>query len=95
MSPQTKLTYFNGAGRAEFPRLIFHFGGIAFEDKRIDYLTFAALKPTLLLGQVPVQEVDGVAYSQSMAIARYAAKLASIFPEDPLKALEIDMISES
>ncbi|ETI49549.1 hypothetical protein F443_06641, partial [Phytophthora nicotianae P1569] len=44
---------------------------------------------------VPVLEVDGTTYSQSMAIARYAAKLTGLYPQDPLECLRVDMVSES
>lgn len=92
--PQLKLTYFDVAGRAELTRLLFHYGGIAFEDYRVDFSKFAELKATLPLGQVPLLEVDGDVYLQSIAISRYAAKLASVYPTDPLKALRVDMIAD-
>lgn len=95
MSPLIKLTYFPFMGLGELPRLILHFGGVAFEDNRINPYFFPVLKSTLPLGQLPVLEVEGKMYSQSMAIARYAAKVAGLSPEDPLQALEIDMISET
>lgn len=95
MAPQLKLTYFNGAGRAEIARLVFHYGGVAFEDHRIDFAQFGELKPSLPLGQVPILEVDGVVYTQSIAIARYAAKLAGVYPTDPLEALRADMIADT
>ncbi|OWY98337.1 Glutathione S-transferase [Phytophthora megakarya] len=91
--PQLKLTYFDGKGRAELPRLIFNYGGIAFTDDRIAHADFAALKPTLPFGQVPVLEVDGVVYAQSMAISRYAAKLAGLYPSDAVEGLKADMFS--
>ncbi|EGZ23680.1 hypothetical protein PHYSODRAFT_344498 [Phytophthora sojae] len=91
--PQLKLTYFDGKGRAELTRLIFNYGGVAFIDDRVARADFPALKPTLPFGQVPVLEVDGVTYAQSMAIARYAAKLSGLYPSDPVKALKADMFS--
>ncbi|KAG7396158.1 hypothetical protein PHYBOEH_002655 [Phytophthora boehmeriae] len=92
---QLKLTYFAGAGRAELSRLILSAGNVSFEDERLDRDSFLAVKPTLPLGQVPVLEVDGTTYSQSMAIARYAAKLTGLYPQDPLECLRVDMVSES
>lgn len=91
--PQLKLTYFDGKGRAELPRLIFNYGGISFKDDRIAHADFAALKPTLPFGQVPVLEVDGTVYAQSMAISRYAAKIAGLYPSDAVEALKADMFS--
>ncbi|CAI5704411.1 hypothetical protein KXD40_001379 [Peronospora effusa] len=90
-----KLTYFAGPGRAELSRLILSVGNVSFEDERLDRDAFLAIKPTLPLGQVPVLEVGGTTYSQSMAIARYAAKLSGLYPQDPLECLRVDMVSES
>ncbi|TYZ65376.1 hypothetical protein PybrP1_012700, partial [[Pythium] brassicae (nom. inval.)] len=95
MAPQIKFTYFTIPGRGEFIRLLLACGGVEFVDERVNHAQFGALKPTLPLGQLPVIEVDGVTYSQSMAIARYAAKVAGLYPEDPVAALRNDMISET
>ncbi|GAB9473617.1 Hematopoietic prostaglandin d synthase [Globisporangium polare] len=96
MSPaQIKLTYFPITGRAELARLLFTYGGVAFEDNRVAGPVFGAMKPTLPLGQLPVLEVDGVVYAQSMAIARYAAKASGLYPEDAAQALRVDMVSET
>lgn len=94
-SSQLKLTYFDFSGRGELARLLFIFGGVTFEDNRISKPAFGALKPTLPLGQLPILEVDGVVYAQSMAISRYAAKLSGLYPQDPLQALHVDMVSET
>ncbi|TYZ63604.1 hypothetical protein PybrP1_002548 [[Pythium] brassicae (nom. inval.)] len=94
-NPNIKVTYFDSIGRGEFTRLLLSCGGIEFVDNRISFAEFGALKPTLPFGQVPTIEVDGVTYSQSAGMARYAAKLAGLYPEDPVAALRNDMISES
>ncbi|GAB9468303.1 Glutathione s-transferase [Globisporangium polare] len=95
-APQLKLTYFDGTGRAELARLLFAFGGIAFEDERIQHAEMPALKPSLPLGQLPVLQVDGsTVYSQSFAIARYAAALSGLNPKDPVDAMRVDMVSET
>ncbi|KAG1708327.1 hypothetical protein DVH05_025005 [Phytophthora capsici] len=88
-----KLTYFGIKGRAELSRLIFNYGGISFTDDRITKPEFAVLKPTLPFGQVPILELDGTVYAQSMAITRYAAKLAGLYPSDALEALKADVFS--
>ncbi|KAF1324544.1 Glutathione s-transferase, partial [Globisporangium splendens] len=95
MYPSLKLTYFDAAGRAELTRLLFAFGGIAFEDVRVSDTEFSAMKASLPLGQLPILEVDGVVFSQSMAIHRYAAKAAGLYPADATQALRVDMISET
>ena len=39
-----KLTYFNGRGRAEVSRLILAHAGVEYEDKRVEFSEWAALK---------------------------------------------------
>lgn len=94
-APRLELTYFSGPGRAELSRLVLSFGGVDFVDNRLNREQFLELKPSLPLGQVPVLAVDGITYSQSMAITRYAAKMTGLYPSDPLECLRVDMISES
>ncbi|KAF4031067.1 Glutathione S-transferase C-terminal domain [Phytophthora infestans] len=54
---------------------------------------FDGKAPTLPFGQVPVLEVDDTVYAQSMAIVRYAAKIAGLYPTDALEALKVDVFS--
>lgn len=93
--PQLTLTYFDVTGRAELTRLVLRYGGISFVDNRITQVQFEELKPTLPLGQVPVLEVDGETFAQSIAFARYAAKLAGLYPSDPVEALRVDMLVDT
>lgn len=90
-----KLTYFPLTGRAELIRLALAAGNVTFEDERIPGDEFAKRKPTLPLGQLPVLEVDGETYSQSMALARFAAKLGGLYPSDSTSALRVDMIVDT
>lgn len=46
-------------------------------------------------GQLPVLEIHGKMINQSLAIARYAAKLANISGGNDLENLEIDSIVET
>ncbi len=93
---QLKLTYFDfHGGRAEPARLAFHLGGIAFEDHRFAREEFAEVRKTTPFGQVPVLWVDGVAVTQSDAIARYAGKLAGLYPVDPLQAMLCDEVTQA
>ncbi|KAG7396156.1 hypothetical protein PHYBOEH_002653 [Phytophthora boehmeriae] len=89
-----KLTYFDITGRAELARMLFSYGRIAFEDNRVGRAEIATLKPMLPFGQVPILEVDGAVYAQSMAINLYAAKLSGLFPSEALDALKADMFSQ-
>lgn len=91
MAPQLKLLYYNFAARGELTRLILHYAGIPFVDETITRVQLPGIKHTLPIGQIPVLEVDGVQYSQSIAMARYVAKLAGIYPTDDLQAFRVDM----
>ena len=57
-----KLTYFPFGARAEPIRALLHLAGHRYEDERIDNDTFAARKPDLPLGSLPIWEEDGVTY---------------------------------
>lgn len=86
-----KLTYFDFAGgRGEAIRLAFRLGGVAFEDHRISFAEFGALRDSLRFKAVPVLEIDGVAVTQSNAICRHVGKLAGLYPQDALQALYCD-----
>ncbi|KAG6616026.1 Glutathione S-transferase [Phytophthora cinnamomi] len=96
-TPSLKLIYWAIPARATLARLMFHYGNVSFEDETVGQgsADFLALKPTLPLGQVPVLEVDGVLYAQSIAIARYAARLVGLHPADTTDALFVDMITDT
>ncbi|KAG2435919.1 hypothetical protein HXX76_007114 [Chlamydomonas incerta] len=86
-----KLLYFAFAGRAEVARLCFNIGNIEFEDVHIDGASWPEEKAKLPFGQVPVLQLDdGRMLAQSGAIDRYVAKLAGLYPEDPLQAAFAD-----
>jgi prostaglandin-H2 D-isomerase / glutathione transferase len=65
------------------------FGGIEYEDHRVQGADYAAVKPTLPLNHLPALEVDGVVYAQSMAMARYAGRLSGLYPTDAIEALKV------
>jgi len=85
-----KLTYFNFPGAAEKIRLAFWLGGITFEDERIEFADWPALKPTTPYGQVPIMTIDDGPYiSQSMAMLRFAADLApELYPTEKMLEME-------
>ncbi|RHY14973.1 hypothetical protein DYB25_005088 [Aphanomyces astaci] len=96
--PSLELTYFDAGGRAEPIRLILAYGGIDFDDVRIPGKEFPEKKPSLDLpfGQVPTLKVNGTkVFAQSVAISRYAATLAGLYPQDPLEALEADLVVDT
>ena len=86
-----KLTYFDfDGGRGEPIRIAFHAAGIDFEDNRISFPEFTAMRQGARFNAVPVLEIDGAAVTQSNAISRYVGKMAGLYPEDDLQALYCD-----
>jgi len=90
--PNYKLTYWNGRGRGELIRLVFHAAGVKFEDVRVDKEQWTTLKPTTPFGQMPVLEIDGVKLCQSNTIARYVAKTHHLAGKTELEHAQADMI---
>jgi len=89
--PNLKLTYFDiHGGRAEPARLAMYIGGVAFEDNRISFQDFDANRSSYPFERVPLLEIDGVPLSQCNSINRYVAKLAGLYPSDPLQAAFCD-----
>ncbi|XP_018410004.1 PREDICTED: hematopoietic prostaglandin D synthase-like isoform X2 [Nanorana parkeri] len=89
--PNYKLTYFNFKGRGEILRYIFAYTNTPFEDHRIEYSDWAAHKSSYPYGKLPVLEIDGVIYSQSLAISRYLAKPAGLRGKTEIDDLNIDI----
>ncbi|TMW63434.1 hypothetical protein Poli38472_002375 [Pythium oligandrum] len=58
-------------------------------------LTRLDRKPKTPMGKMPILEVDGTPYTQSMAIVRYAGCLSGLYPADPLDALKVDSVLET
>ena len=85
-----KLTYFDFGGRAEPIRITFHAAGIEFEDNRLSFPEFGAMRSTTRFNSLPVLEIDGAAVTQSNGILRYIGKMAGLYPEDSLQALYCD-----
>jgi len=90
-----ELIYFDAAGRAESIRLLFSIAGVEFTDTRIKGQDWPTVKATTPLGFIPVLKIDDVTYSQSVSLARYAAKLAGWYPSDPVEALKVDEACDS
>lgn len=84
--------------QAEPIRMILHYGNVHFEDVTIPMADWPQLKMNHAFapfGQLPVLKLpSGDIIAQSGAIIRYVAKLAGIFPSDPLLAAKADMVYE-
>ncbi|XP_064795165.1 hematopoietic prostaglandin D synthase-like isoform X2 [Oncorhynchus masou masou] len=86
-----KLTYFNMRGRAELPRYIFAYAGIAFEDRRVEWRDWPSIKKRKL----PVLEVNGLPLTQSLAIARFLAKEAGLVGNSRLAEAQADALVDT
>ena len=86
-----QLTYFDfDGGRAEPVRIAFHSAGIEFDDERISFEQFGAMRTGFRFNAVPVLKIDGAEVTQSNAMIRYVGKMAGLYPSDDLQALYCD-----
>ncbi|KAG5876919.1 hypothetical protein JTB14_021362 [Gonioctena quinquepunctata] len=91
MAPQYRVHYFDFTGRGEPIRMLLTYGGLEFDDIRIDKKDWPRIKPTLPLGQLPVLEIDGKLYPQTTAILKYLAKEVRLAGNNSLDDLKIDV----
>ena len=81
-----KLTYFGLYGRAEATRMCLAHAKVEFEDERLSFPEFGALKaakgPSY---QLPALEHDGLTMNQSMPILRYVGMQHGYYPMDQPK----------
>ena len=90
-----ELVYFAFKGRGEAIRVMLHAAGVEWKDTTFEFSEWPAIKPTTQLESVPILKLDGTTYSQSLALMRYAGKLAGFYPDDPLEALKVDQALDS
>uniref|UniRef100_K3W560 Glutathione S-transferase n=1 Tax=Globisporangium ultimum (strain ATCC 200006 / CBS 805.95 / DAOM BR144) TaxID=431595 RepID=K3W560_GLOUD len=92
-----RLHYFNLRARGEIVRLVCAYGKLPVGEVVVPVgREFIDRKPTYPFGQLPMMEIQGKKYAQSMALARYTAKQCGLYPtDDELAALEVDMIMDT
>ncbi|CAG9812050.1 unnamed protein product [Chironomus riparius] len=90
-----KLYYFNIRGLAEPIRYLLKYGGTEFEDVRIERENWPDLKDTMPMKQMPVLEVDGKKYFQSIAISRFLATNYGLAGKDAFESMEIDSVVDT
>jgi len=86
------LCYFGLEGRAGPIRNACAIGKLPFEDKIVKSEDWPKMKATLAYGQLPVLVCEDLTINQSTDILRYVSKLAGLYPEHPLKALQVDSL---
>ncbi len=96
------LTYFPLPGKAYVARVCLGIAKVDWEDEKISGEELvvrrgtAGRSATIPLGQLPTLTLpSGAVITQSAAIARYAAKLANLYPTDPEQALLVDEIIDT
>ncbi|KAK2711959.1 hypothetical protein QYM36_010852 [Artemia franciscana] len=94
MAKNYKLIYFNLRGKAEHIRLIFVHGNIQYEDVRVEFSEWPALKPKAPFGQLPYLEADGKQLAQSNAIARFVSKQCNLMPSSDWEQAQADELAE-
>jgi prostaglandin-H2 D-isomerase / glutathione transferase len=86
-----KVTYFNMEGRGEWIRLALILAKTDFEDVRVDFPDWPALKPTLPGGMLPVVQIDnGPVLTQAAVILRLIANkyCNSLYPAEDAYAID-------
>lgn len=93
-SKSVKLTYFGIEGAAEKVRLAMKMAGIPFEDVRIAFQDWPAMKPNMPNQQLPILEIDGSEpITQSAAMAKWAARQhPTLYSGDADRLLVIDQM---
>jgi len=92
-----KLYYFDLQAKGEIIRLILHYGGVPFEDIRIDFTQgWAEVKndKKWKYGQIPIVEIDGKILAQSQTIARYFCQKLGYYPTDLDQATQVEELRE-
>lgn len=92
--PQYKLHYFNLTALGEPIRFLLAYGKADWEDIRYEAAEWEKVKSSMPFGQMPVLEIDGKQYAQSIALSRYVAKQVGLYGKDDLESLQIDQAAD-
>jgi glutathione S-transferase len=91
-APNIKIVYYDARGRAEVIRLTLAAGGIKWEEVLMTDEMWKTEKAKTPFGQLPLMEVDGKIFAQSIALANFAAREAGLYGKNNLDALKIDQV---
>ncbi|XP_047521479.1 glutathione S-transferase 2-like [Pieris napi] len=84
------LYYFPFKGLGEGLRMLLSYGGQKFEDHRVPKDQWPEFKPKTPFGQMPVLEINGKKYSQTLAMSRYLGRKYGIAGDNLEESFEID-----
>ena len=87
-----KFSYFDLSARGFPIRVCLRASGVDFEDHRVKFEEWGEMKASGFapLGQLPVLNIDGLEMCESIPMSIYAARLANLYPTDPLEAYKVD-----
>jgi len=88
------LVYWELCGRGDIAKCLFYAGNIEFDLDTENANSWPAYKDQCPFGQIPVLKHGPVTLAQGGAINRYVARLAGLYPLDPVEASKCDMIME-
>ncbi|CAK1587225.1 unnamed protein product [Parnassius mnemosyne] len=90
--PKVVFKYFSIKGLGEGGRMLLAYGRVEFEDHRVTEEEWPDLKTQTPFGQLPVLEIDGKQYAQSLAIYRYLGRKFGLAGEDLEEDFQIDQV---
>ncbi|CAG5127941.1 unnamed protein product [Candidula unifasciata] len=91
-SNSLKLFYYDAKGRAELIRLVLAAGGREYENVILTQDDWQTEKYKTPFGQLPVMEIGGKKYAQSIALANYCAAECGLYGKTNLDRLNIDQV---
>eukprot|EP01067_Filipodium_phascolosomae_P006297 Filipodium_phascolosomae@DN4558_c0_g2_i1.p1 len=91
---KAKVSYFTIPARGEAVRIALHASpDMDWENVIVKSSEWAELKPKTPMQGLPVLELDGKQYCQSLALYKWAGKQGSgLYPKDSLEQLRVDEI---
>jgi len=93
--PSYHLTYFDIRGRGEVIRLLFAAANQTYTERRVQFAEWAQVKPTMPFGQLPLLNISGSYYTQSLAIQNYLAREFGFYPTNAIDGLMTDQIANA
>ena len=87
-----KLCYFDIHGRAAPIRMLLAHKGIEYEDERLSFEAFGALKAAGKVKALPVWEEDGKIFNESKALLRFLGTRHGYYPRDVNIAWQCDAL---
>nr|ACU45083.1 glutathione s-transferase pi [Pfiesteria piscicida] len=90
-----QLLYFDLRGRADAIRALLYVADVEFEDKRVTFEEWGALKAEQPFGQIPVWRDGDLVLAQSGAITRHLARKYNFYGKDLNESAQVDEAVES